>query len=176
MIYHHTPHPALSGFCLKKGKESLASKREEEAPPTREAAVINPGILQIPPATRQQPLLCLHFVLTPEPSRDLSLVIVLGERKGGGMGLHTHILWGIIPLRTAKILSCKHILKAQVRALLIQPWLSISSRLQGESRTHLQSIGQGRQNNSFIIHKLRVRILCVWIQAGTKPLQRPGEM
>lgn len=56
-------------------------KERAEAPQPREAAVINPGILQIPPATRQA-LLSLHFVLTPEPSRDLSITILvlLGEK------------------------------------------------------------------------------------------------
>lgn len=46
------------------------------------------------------------------------------------MDLHTHILWGIIPLITAKILSCKHILKGQVRG---SGTGRIRGRLQGES-------------------------------------------
>lgn len=92
VIYHYRPHPVLSSFCLKKGKESFASKREPEAPHTGEAAVINPGILQISPATRQ-PLLSLHFVLTPEASRDLSLAIVLvllGEKGRSDGSAHPH--------------------------------------------------------------------------------------
>lgn len=75
--------PCALKFLFKEGKRKLCMKERAEAPHTREPAVINPGILQIPPATRQA-LFCLHIVLTPEPSRDLSITLFWRswERKG----------------------------------------------------------------------------------------------